>query len=54
MKLGPVTKLDMRIKITLKKFNDDVISKNYDIIVLFPGLWPIWSNPGVGFQKHSL
>ena len=36
MKLGPVTKLDKRNKITSKKFDDDVISTNYDVVVVFP------------------
>ena len=36
MKLGPVFKIDKRNKTTLKKFNDDVMSENYDVIVIFP------------------
>ena len=36
MKLGPVTKLDKRNKTTLKKFDDDVISANYEVTVIFP------------------
>ena len=35
MKLGPVTKLDKRNKTTSKKFDDEVISENYDVIVIF-------------------
>ena len=35
MKLGPVTKLDKRNKTRSKKFDDDVISKNCDVIVIF-------------------
>ena len=35
MKVGPVTKLDKRNKTTLKKFDDDVMSENCDIIVIF-------------------
>ena len=35
MKLGPVTKLDKRNKITSKKSDDDVMSTNCDIIVIF-------------------
>ena len=35
-KLGPVTKLDKRNKTTSKKVNDDVMSANYDVIVVFP------------------
>ena len=36
MKLGPVTKLDKRNKTTSKKFDDDIISANYDVAVIFP------------------
>ena len=36
MKFGPVTKLDKRIKITLKKFEDNVMSTNSDVIVISP------------------
>ena len=36
MKLGPVTKLDKRNKTMLKYFNDDVISANCNVIVIFP------------------
>ena len=35
MKLGPVTKLDKRNTATLKKLDDDVLSANYDAIVIF-------------------
>ena len=35
MKLGPVTKLDKRNKTTSKKFDDDVMSENCDVIVIF-------------------
>ena len=35
MKLGPVTKLDKRNKKTSKKFDDDVMSENYDVIFIF-------------------
>ena len=34
MKLGPVTKLDMRNKTTSKQLGDDVMSANCDIIIL--------------------
>ena len=34
MNLGPVTKLDKREKATSKKFDDDVMSENCDIIVI--------------------
>ena len=42
MKLGPVTKLDKENKTTSKKFDDDVMSANCDVIV-FP---PIFSQFG--------
>ena len=35
MKLGPVTKLDNRNKTSSKKFVDDAISENCDVIVIF-------------------
>ena len=35
MKLGPVTKLD-RNKTQFKKIDDNVMSKKYDAIVIFP------------------
>ena len=35
MKPGPVTKLDKRNKVTSKKFDDDVMSANCDVIVIF-------------------
>ena len=36
MKLGPVIKLDKKNTSTSKKLNDDVMSKNSDVIVFFP------------------
>ena len=36
MKLGPVTKLDKTNKTALKNFDDDVMSGNCDVIVIFP------------------
>ena len=36
VKLGPATKLDKRNTTTSKKFDDDVVSANYDVIVIFP------------------
>ena len=36
MKLGPVTKLDKRNKTASKKSDDDVMSENCDVIVIFP------------------
>ena len=35
MKHGPVTKLDKRNKIKLNKFDDDAMSTNCDLIVIF-------------------
>ena len=35
MKLGPVTKLDKRKKITSKKFGYNTISENVDVITIF-------------------
>ena len=35
MKLGPITKLDKRNKATPKKIDNDVISENCDVIVIF-------------------
>ena len=35
MKLGPVTKLDKRNKTTSKKIDDDVMSKNCDVFIIF-------------------
>ena len=35
MKLGPVTELDKRNKATLKKLDDDIMSENCDVIVIF-------------------
>ena len=35
MKLGPVTKLDKRNKITSKKLDDNVMSENCDVITIF-------------------
>ena len=36
MKLGPVTKLDKRNKTPWKKLGDGVMSKNCDVIAIFP------------------
>ena len=36
MKLGPVAKLDKRNTTTSKKIYDDVVSANYNVIVIFP------------------
>ena len=36
MKLGPVTKLDKRNIKMSKQLDDDVMSANFDVIVIFP------------------
>ena len=36
MKLGPATKIDKRNTKTSKKFDDDIMSKNCDVIAIFP------------------
>ena len=36
MKLGPVTKFDKRNRATSKQDDDDVISTNWDVIIVFP------------------
>ena len=41
MKLGSVTKLDKRNKNPLRKSDDDVISENYNVIVIFSYLLAI-------------
>ena len=48
MKLGPVTKLDKRNKTTSKRFYDDVMSTNCEVIVIFPiyGQFGAIQNPG--------
>ena len=35
MKFGAVTNFDKRKKTTSKKFDVDVLSKNYDVVVIF-------------------
>ena len=35
MKLGPVTKIDERNKVTSQKIDDYVISENFDVIAIF-------------------
>ena len=35
MKIGPVTKLDKRNTATLKKADDDIMSANYEVIIVF-------------------
>ena len=52
MKLGPVTKPDKRNKTTSKKFDDNFMSTNCDVIVIFP----IYSHFGAiqAHRTHSL
>ena len=56
MKIGPVTKLDKRNKTTLKKFNNDVILGNCDIIANFPiyGQFGAISMSGSGRKTYVL
>ena len=54
MKLGPVTKLDKKKTPTSKKFDDDVMWADCDVIVFFSDLWPICSHPEARFQTHGL
>ena len=35
MKLGPATKFDKRNKTTSKKFDDGIMSANFNVIILF-------------------
>ena len=53
MIFGPVTKLDKRNKATSKKFDDHVMSENFDVSH-FSDLWPIWSNREDGFWTDKL
>ena len=53
MKPEPVTKLDEENK-TPKKFDNDVMSENCDVIAIFRIFWPIWSSPETGFRTQSL
>ena len=54
MKLVLVTKFNKRNKTTSKKFGNDAMSTNCDVIVFFQNLWPIWSNPEDGLWMLSL
>ena len=49
MNYGPVTKLDKRNKTTSKTFDDDVMSENCDVIVIFR----IFGQFG-GFQRPGI
>ena len=50
MKLALVTKLGIRNKATSKKFEDEVISRNCDLIAMFPiyGRFGAIGKPGSG------
>ena len=50
MKLGPVTTRDKRNKMISKRFGNDVMLANYNVIV-FSDLWPIWSNSQITNAK---
>ena len=52
MKLGPVTKLDKRNKITPKHFDDGVMSGNCDVIVIFRifGIFGVVRRPDSGHR----
>ena len=50
MKLGLVMKLDTTNMASLKKIDNDIMSANCN----FFNLWPIWSNPKVGFQIGAM
>ena len=54
MKLGSVPKLDKRNKKMLMKFEDGVMSANYDVHCHFSNFWHLWSNPEAGFLTQSL
>ena len=54
MKLVIATKLEKRKKTTSKKFDDDVMSENCDVIIIFPIYGSNWSNPEAGFRRHKL
>ena len=54
MKLGPVTKFDKRSKTTSKRFDDDVMSENWDIIDIFPICDQCGANLETRFGMRSL
>ena len=49
MKHGPVPKLEKRNKIMSKETGDDIMSRNYDVIVIFP----IYDQFGVFWKRES-
>ena len=54
MKVEPITKIDKRNVTTLKIFDDDVMPVNFDVILFFGILWPIWINPEVRFLTPGI
>ena len=54
MKLGQVTKFDKRNTATSKKFDDDVMSANCNVIVFFRFMEMICSHSEAGFRTHGL
>ena len=45
VKTGPVTKPDKRNKITSKKFDDDAMLENCDVMIIFPIYGQFWAIP---------
>ena len=54
MNLELITKRGKKNKTTSKSLDDDVMLKNFDVIVNFSDLWPIWRDLKVEFQTHNL
>ena len=55
MKLGSATKLDKRNTALSKKFDDDLTSANYDVMVIFPiyGWFGAIGNPDYGCMVYD-
>ena len=55
MKLGPVIKLDKKKTVTLKKFDDDVMSAKFDVTFVFPiyGQLAIMQKPNSGCMVYK-
>ena len=49
MKLGSVTKLNKRNKAMSKKIEDDMMSTDFDVIIIFP----IYCQSGAIWKPHS-
>ena len=56
MKLGPVTKRDKRNKTTSKKFDNDAMSENCDVIVIFSiyGQFGVIRMPNSGLESAKV